>query len=460
MTADRISFEDDGPRPVTNPASPSEFDELYDVSPPSSPQLSPQRPSTTVNQIPRRPVGAPPGSSNRSVSAPASNPTMLATLQQPASPIPQPNTLENVDCCIRDWEGTDPGRVSPIDEVAPAPTREAPVPKEVMRSQQEPDVNRAKSRPLSLLKDVPARPDDSHHLASGPPVQPAFFRQDSLESQPSPLPRRSETVPVERTPSKDMEPLTISKRSETAPIAPTRNAPPPPPASTSMVMPSPDQLARLNSRKGRPTGLTDPRRASGGSNQRPSSGSHSRNASGGSMQSLNMHNTPPRLTPEQAFRSIPPRAAVGAYGSTPPAPRPNQAHVQLQQANSYAPISNRRQSNGQLHGRNTSSSSPGLRPPMQRLETIHSQTSSIGPAEPSPYLIQKTVMVSRQASRAERSAAKNIKDAKKKGWRSSTRNEKKKDRDGASSAGWTDVSRETGYTEREKKEKAGKCVVM
>jgi len=75
-------------------------------------------------------------------------------------------------------------------------------------------------------------------------------------------------------------------------------------------------------------------------------------------------------------------------------------------------------------------------------------------------------MVSRQPSRAERSAAKNIKDAKKRGWRSSAKNDKRKDgfADGASSAGWTDVSRDSAIarypSEREKKEKGGKCVIM
>lgn len=71
-------------------------------------------------------------------------------------------------------------------------------------------------------------------------------------------------------------------------------------------------------------------------------------------------------------------------------------------------------------------------------------------------------MVSRQPSRAERSAAKNIKDAKKKGWRAMRKEKKDKLGDGASSAGWTDVSRESGmpgkYGEKEKKD--GKCVVM
>ena len=77
-------------------------------------------------------------------------------------------------------------------------------------------------------------------------------------------------------------------------------------------------------------------------------------------------------------------------------------------------------------------------------------------------------MLGRQPSRAERSAAKNIKDAKKKGWRASMQREKKlkKDRigDGGSSAGWTDISRDSGYGQRNAEtvadEKGSKCTVM
>lgn len=472
MSADRISFEEDTPRPVTSPASPNDFDDLYDVSPPGSPhlspQLSPRRASEPVHFIPRRPVGAPANNANRNITPPTPNSTMQATLAQPISPVPQPNPMENaLNRRLQDWEMTSrSGRVSPILEVAPSQTRE------VRRSTQDipPILNhQTQSRPTStLLKDVPPRPDESHHLTGLPPTEPQFHaRQQSLESEVSPLPRRSETVPIERSAAEDMdvEPLTIWKRAETAPVlapAPTRNAPAPPPPS--MVMPSADQLARLNSRKGRPAGLMDPRRVSGGSPQRPVSGSHSRNPSGGSIQSMNMQNTPPRLTPEQAFNT-PPRAAVGAYGSSPQRsnlsyPQPQQQHYGL------APV--RRISNGASHNRNipgSSSTPPNLRPPMHRLETIHSQTSSVGPGEPSPYFAQKAMMT-RQPSRAERSAAKNIKDAKKRGWRSSAKESKKKDRmgaDGASSAGWTDISRDSAlqrHAEGGKKEKGGKCLVM
>jgi len=71
-------------------------------------------------------------------------------------------------------------------------------------------------------------------------------------------------------------------------------------------------------------------------------------------------------------------------------------------------------------------------------------------------------MVSRQPSRAERSAAKNIKDAKKKGWRASLKNSNKNSNDkygdGASSAGWTDVTKDSRYSRKDRT--GGKCTIM
>jgi hypothetical protein len=80
------------------------------------------------------------------------------------------------------------------------------------------------------------------------------------------------------------------------------------------------------------------------------------------------------------------------------------------------------------------------------------------------------MLLGRQPSRAERSAAKNIKDAKKKGWRSSMQRRDKKPKkdkigDGASSAGgWTDVSRDSAFRHGQDRgngdEKSSKCAIM
>lgn len=69
--------------------------------------------------------------------------------------------------------------------------------------------------------------------------------------------------------------------------------------------------------------------------------------------------------------------------------------------------------------------------------------------------------VNRRPSRAERSAAKNIMDAKKRGWTAKHKKQKKKKKaaDAASSAGWTDISIGSGEKEKEK-EKDRKCIVM
>lgn len=102
---------------------------------------------------------------------------------------------------------------------------------------------------------------------------------------------------------------------------------------------------------------------------------------------------------------------------------------------------------------------------MQRLDTIHSQASGGGGELRQPVAIG----VGRNSSRAERSAAKNIKDAKKRGWRASMRSEGKgkKERSDASSMGWTDVSDmrsvvgdAPGADRNGKEKKGGKCMVM
>ncbi|KAF4446405.1 hypothetical protein F53441_9945 [Fusarium austroafricanum] len=116
------------------------------------------------------------------------------------------------------------------------------------------------------------------------------------------------------------------------------------------------------------------------------------------------------------------------------------------------------------------------RPTVERLETIYSIASSHGgnqhttvplpnqqvPAwlhAPPVPVTRTSPTVNRRPSRAERSAAKNIKDAKKRGWTAKPKKKKKKAADAASSAGWTDIS--TGSGEREKeKEKDKKCIVM
>ncbi|XMA14180.1 hypothetical protein WAI453_006971 [Rhynchosporium graminicola] len=442
VTSDRLSFEEEDPIPVGSP--PENFDDLYDVSPQGSPQPSPRPQAATVNQISRRPVGAP--ATMPAAPTPSSPPpVMLATLRQSASPIPQlmqpmDRSSDGQSTLFSEQSSPGNGVVVPAHSKHDAQrfVEHSAIPPEnaKLRSQGLPD------RDQTLNKQVPPRPDDTHHMTELPAAEPVPRAQQSLiESQQNP-PRRSETGPIISSPPDDIDSdsLRVCKRADTAPTtsrSQDNDAQPP-----SLVLPSADQLARLNSRKGRPNGITDPRR--------PSGGSHRRNVSGGST-----HNTPPRLTPEQAFNaSQGPRGPAGAFSSSP------QRHSRGNSPRDRPYSSPSRRPSGDSPNRNISEKPPSLRPPMLRLETIHSQTSDRG--EPSPFFVQKSVM-SRQPSRAERGASKNIKDAKKKGWRSSMRKEKKENfGDRASSAGWTDGSPDSGMlgNHREKEKKEGKCLIM
>jgi hypothetical protein len=378
---------------------------------------------------------------------------MQATISQPASPIPQPPSnqpfSEAFERRLREWE-------------APAEPTRPEVPKVEVTN-----VSTGQTRPVKAGSGTPGSQNPPPNLLKEAPIRAPLPAPAGSNVQPNPQPppnakpMRSETAPVNIYPLQ--EPHAVSRRSETAPVghAPIPNGP----MSPQVALPSADQLARLNSRKGRPRGLSDPRRVSTGSSPqpRPNGGHHNRVPSGGPINNTPPHltlepgwNGPQRLTPEQAFRTL----QISSAGS----PQRNQNH-----SPSFSSSPSRRVSNGNSHNRNGSngSRSPNLRPPMQRLETIHSQSSA---GEPSPYFAHKAMLLGRQPSRAERSAAKNIKDAKKKGWRSSMqRGDKKlkKDKigDGASSAGgWTDVSRDSAFRHGQDRgngdEKSSKCVIM
>ena len=476
-----VSIEEEIPRHATSPVLGGNFDDLYDVSPPGSPQPTPRTPEASiqaaVHQIPRRPVGASANNHTAPSVSPVTPPrAMQATIQQPVSPVPQPQpTPDTLDRRLLDWETTTEAESYETSDNS------------------RPNTPRAPSRTLTrerMVQEVPPRPTEDHHLSEAFPITPVIIdRRQEIESQPTPLPRRAETEPTNRSSIQTLteEPIPIWRRAGTAPTPSNQNINPnSETVSPNFVMPSADQIARLNSRKGRPPGqsFSDPsRRMSSGVPQPQWPPPGSEPSSWGSRGLI--QNTPPKMTPEPPFRSTPPRAAAGAHASPQ-----NPYNYSAQQGHGYSPQQQRnsspQQSQGrpnnspsrraslspQSYNRQTPSSSPGLRLPLQRLDTIHSMNSNGG--EPSPWMGQKAMTLGRQPSRAERGAAKNIKDAKKRGWRASMRGEGKNDAgkgkkekwsDGASSAGWTDVSRENGmrsngkFGEREK-EKSGKCVVM
>ncbi|KAG9235736.1 hypothetical protein BJ875DRAFT_494745 [Amylocarpus encephaloides] len=453
MNVDSVSIDEDRPRPASSPSFP-DFDDLYDVSPPGTPPLAPQTMPISqispINQIPRRPIGST-ASTNTSPT-----PDIRATWLGPASPVPTPQ-----------------GSVSPYEPVQNSREREV-----------------ATERPTTMTtatrienKEVPPRPTEDHHMIQLPspipipqgpqefmaprsviPTTPPRDSEQKMESV-SPLSTRTKTAPVTRSSRQLADDLTpISKRSETAPmpLARAENASHP----RGMVPPSPDQLARLNSRQGRPAGLTDPSRRLSGSHQphRSSSGHGPASSWEGSQQNQQQpQQSPPRMASGSPYRNTPPRAAVGAYNS--PNSRNSIHGVPSRYLQSGSP-----QQNGSPNRRvslqppNRIQSPSNLRPPMARLETINSITSQ---GEPSPFLPAKpmAVGISRNPSRAERGAAKNIQDAKKKGWRQSMYGPKKekkskKDKygDTASSSGWTDVTH--GSRKEDMERKSSKCIVM
>ncbi|KAF4986275.1 hypothetical protein FDECE_16039 [Fusarium decemcellulare] len=226
-------------------------------------------------------------------------------------------------------------------------------------------------------------------------------------------------------------------------------------------LPSSSQLASLSKR----VSQGNPRRLSGGFNvpRRPVGSSDSDTQFSHSVPNA-LRVGPPSLTePEfdQPLIISTPRGVTGAFD-----PPSRQISGRRNEPPLLAPIPR--------HPRPVPGSNQ--RPTVERLETIYSIASSHGgnqaPTAPlathqgapawlnaPPVPVTRTSPnVNRRPSRAERSAAKNIKDAKKRGWTGKGKSKKKKKpADAASSAGWTDIS--TGSAEKSK-EKDKKCVVM
>jgi hypothetical protein len=448
MNSDRVSIDEDRPRPSSSPESP-EFDDLYDVSPQGTPPLTPYM--TATHHIPRRPVGGPIISDRNQIR----NPDMRATLLEPVSPLPLPSPSP-----LSDYSEFQPNQEVMTDDPVNMPLN-------------------MENSPPNRHEDAPLRPTEEPYLTQiACPMPVAGAQQQIIGSQRSttletpqfsaedlPMPepialisKRVRTAPTPHSPREMVEdPILNYRRSETAPMPSAR------PANVSnsagMMYPSADLLARFNSRQGRPQGLADPsRRVSSGPNSQPRRSSSGNRPSSSSSQPQNSYqkqqSTPRRNSSPE--RIAPPRAAVGAYGS----PSRNSVHGRPHQVGQLSPQTG--YSPQRLSGSETSNrGSPALRPPMQRLETIHSITSN---SEPAPFIPLRSNGITRNPSRAERSATKNIQDARKKGWRQSIYGPKKgkkskKDKygDTASSAGWTDVSYGSPVEEQKK---SGKCTVM
>ncbi|KAH8812262.1 hypothetical protein F5884DRAFT_672436 [Xylogone sp. PMI_703] len=366
--------------PITSPVSP-EFDDLYDVSPPRSPQ--PTLPVAVSNQpthhIPRRPVGANAGN-------------------QPTTPtsISQHSTTQTPPRVIHSSTSQSPSQRPTRNNGQPPSTPAGPP----LRSQTDPDIS---------------------------PTQAPQSRQQQQDHSRSHIWRRSGTT------------QTASAEGNAAGSSPVT------------TKPTPEQLARLNARGERPPSVTltdPPRRGHTSFNQLW----HGASWSTTNLTSHRHNNSQPPLTSTQTAQS-------GTHGSSPAISNTQSSTRPSQPPRvSYTQPPPQHTSGSRQNPRHLSST--GVPTPTQRLENGYSVTVS---AEPSAYH-PRAMTIGRQPSRAERSAAKNIKDAKKNGWKAVSKHNKNKRKqkdkyaDGASSAGWTDITREDSGTKY--KESSGKCAIM
>ncbi|KFX91564.1 hypothetical protein O988_07696 [Pseudogymnoascus sp. VKM F-3808] len=405
------------------PGNADDFDDMYDVSPQRTPEppaavpVAPVAPAPT-NTIPRRPVGQP-------VVAIPESPVMSAPSVEPVSPIPRRTipipTVPDISVTPDQLDGNAGNSSNYIP-----PTEER-----------------------TALVEQPASTDGTQvQYATVPPPQGSQF---------SGLPSMSPITPLNLhyPPSQDPP-----SRSDISPDA--NSGVPAPPAELTPAdvnLPSTSLLERLNSRAQRPNSQqigAQPRAASGSFQQAPAI-----------HPVLPVHQNPypyPESPGQVNVRPIqynqtsytdfgpPPRAATGAY------------NAQTTMSPIYPPPSHEQGNLGAYHspyGDQQPFSPGGLRPHMARLETIYSVGSNgSAPAHTPTWPI--AAGVSRRASRAERSAAINMQQAKQKGWRGTMKRKKKKkkDLDTMSSAGWTDVTTASYASEPARREKGGKCEIM
>jgi hypothetical protein len=275
---------------------------------------------------------------------------------------------------------------------------------------------------------VPLRPND-HRLTELPPSTPT-------KTPPSSPPDEH----VQPTESNRPSSLRVETTPGAAPTESTYDA-----SIAGLSGPSASQLARLNSRSGRPPNraLNDPSRRGSGTFAQPNFGSPVHLNSPSTRALVPNANT---RAGSQPYRQVWAPPAIPTMPGSPDSP----AHPPV----GFSPSAIQYRQGGFAPVRQPSSPASNLRPRIQRLDTIHSVTSQ---GEPATYVRSLSMM--RKPSRAERSAAINLEQAKRRGWGGTRKDKKKKkDRDGASSAGWTDVTRDS-YGDETKK-KGSKCVVM
>lgn len=416
---------DPGPNDGAN--GDTRFDDLYDVTPQGSPVLRSASP-VAISPI----VSSPPPvmSANAMDHRPLPDPIPEIPIQHmqtamPISPRPRHATLnlavQNISS-LTEQQWDDNCNVAALNRSATTagPPRLDPAPT-LSRSA----TTLTQSR---LDAPMPPRPNDDHRITDLPPSSP-MQPMDSYTFDPQP--------PLER------------------PFMSPESSPPRPPSragheiAADVSLPSASQLTRLNSRSGRPNSrLIDPSRRNSG--QFSSSPQDTNAFPPFSQVNVGLPNM------AMSMPQAPPRAAVGAYSVPPP-------------ESNYPPYQDLQHSFGRGRGSTVLTLPANMRPDLARLETIHSVGSvidnqsyiSAAMAQTQPPVRPVPVGVSRNGSRAERSAKVNIKEAKRNGWRGSKKSKKKKkERDETSTAGWTDVSVEAPDMGGKKKKEGAKCVLM
>lgn len=233
--------------------------------------------------------------------------------------------------------------------------------------------------------------------------------------------------------------------------------PPPPP-------PSSGQMASLNKR----ISQGNPRRLSGGWYDPRARGQSINNQTSSLMQQPQSQLQPSHTTaspspswsaPEPPMIISTPRGVSGAfdpperYGSTrrteTPIVAPVPRHPRPGPGSATRPTVERLETIYSIAPSTTSQSQQQA--PRRNLFAPFRRSPSVSPGVP--------VGVTRNGSRAERSAALNIREAKKRGWdpSKSRKKKKRKDFEAASNAGWTDISPTSAFRENLKEKR---CLVM
>jgi hypothetical protein len=451
----------DAPRPMSTPSIQADMGDLYDVSPPDSPRQS-VRPQTGSEPSPQLEHSLPLDTNVSRATTPGIDTMEIPPMPTEPPPLPQisPEPVERSptrpvsaeDSSERQQEQAAEAYESVSAETTPARSPEEPV---ARQPSQDGHVQRsAPDVPILGLQIPPSLPyNPEPHSASTPrtrrlsnsstwPTAPRPFTNHA-HSQSSGYPY---SAPATQFSAADM----------------AAALPPPLPLPTS------NQMNSLNKR----ISQGNPRRLSGGYQQIPRVPIGGRSASAQHNYPTHHHSpsssmrrpSTAHVEPDQPLIISTPGGITGAFDD--PSPQSSsQPDTPI-----LAPVPR--------HPR-PSQGSP-LRPTVERLETIYSMTSSQGgrhqvapplpppPPEPPSSILpswlnrpvssysRTSPSIRRRRSRAERSAAKNMEDARKSGWSSRKKTKKAKQEaapDGISTTVWADVP-DTSPT------KSKKCIVM